>query len=104
MKITAQRFGEKLIVKGEGRLDTTTAIEYGNKINDLLDDSSEEIKELILDFADIDYISSIGLRVVLELQKKISANLVGSMKLTNVAPTVMDVFKMTGFTNILSIE
>lgn len=102
MKITAQRFGEKLIVKGEGRLDTTTAVDYGTKINDFLDDSSDEIKELILDFADIDYISSIGLRIILELQKRISDT--GSMKLTNVVPAVMDVFKMTGFTSILSIE
>lgn len=102
MKITTQRFGPKLIIKGEGRLDTTTAVDYGNKISDCLDDSNDEIKELILDFADIDYISSIGLRVVLELQKRISDS--GSMKLINVVPAVMDVFKMTGFTNILSIE
>lgn len=102
MKITAQRVGLKLIVNAEGRIDTTTAVEYGNKINDYLDDSDDEIKELVLDFSNIDYISSIGLRVILELQKRINNQ--GYMKLINVAPSVMEVFEMTGFTNILTVE
>lgn len=102
MKITTQWLGTKLIVKAEGRIDTTTAVEYGTTINDLMDDSDEEIKELILDFANIDYVSSIGLRIILELQKRMNNQ--GSMKLINVAPSVNDVFKMTGFTNILTIE
>lgn len=102
MKITTQWLGTKLIVKAEGRIDTTTAVEYGTTINDLMDDSDEEIKELILDFANIDYVSSIGLRIILELQKRMNNQ--GSMKLINVVPSVNDVFKMTGFTNILTIE
>lgn len=102
MKITTQWFGLKLVVKAEGRIDTTTAVEYGTTINDLMDDSDDEVKELILDFSDIDYVSSIGLRVILELQKRM--NIQGSMKVINVAPSVMEVFKMTGFTNILKIE
>lgn len=102
MKITTQGFGSKLIVKAEGRIDTMTAAEYGTGINDALDDSNEEIKELVLDLASIDYISSIGLRVMLELQKRMSNQ--GSLKLINVVPSVMEVFEMTGFTNILTIE
>lgn len=102
MKMMTQRIGSKLFVKAEGRIDTTTAVEYGNSINDLLDNSSEEINELILDFENIDYISSIGLRVILELQKRMNEQ--GSMKLVKVVPSVMEVFEMTGFTNILTIE
>lgn len=102
MKMSVQRFGQMLVVNAEGRIDTTTAVDYGSKINDFLDDSDAEIKELVLDFGGIDYISSIGLRVILELQKRI--NDTGSMKIINVVPSVKDVFDMTGFSNILTIE
>lgn len=102
MKINTQILGVKLIVKAEGRIDTTTAVDFGTKINDLLDDSDEEIKELILDLAGVDYVSSIGLRVILELQKRMNNQ--GSMRLLNVTPPVLEVFEMTGFTNILTIE
>lgn len=102
MKMSVQRFGDKLVVNAEGRIDTTTAVDYGTKINDFLDDSDTEIKELVLNFEGIDYISSIGLRVILELQKRI--NDIGSLKIINVVPSVKEVFDMTGFTNILTIE
>ncbi len=102
MEITTECLNSRLSIKAKGRIDTITATEYGTTINDCLNDSSEEIKELILDFSQIDYISSIGLRVMLELQKRMSNQ--GSMKLINVIPSVMEVFTMTGFTNILTIE
>lgn len=102
MEVIAKNIGSQLVIKSKGRIDTMTAAEYGSTINDYLDDSREDIKELILDFEGIDYISSIGLRVMLELQKRMSNQ--GSMKLVNVIPSVMDVFTMTGFTNILTIE
>lgn len=102
MKVTAKNIGTKLVVEAEGRIDTRTAADYGTGINDLLDDNNSEVKELVLDFSKIDYISSIGLRVILELQKRMSTQ--GSMKLINVIPSVLDVFKMTGFTSILTIE
>ena len=102
MEIIAKNLGAQLVVKSKGRIDTMTAAEYGSTINDYLDDSNEEIKELVLDFSQIDYISSIGLRIMLELQKRMNNQ--GSMKLINVIPSVMDVFTMTGFTNILTIE
>lgn len=102
MEVTVKTIGQKLVIKAEGRIDTMTAAQYGTTINDSLDDSNEEIKELVLDFAGIDYISSIGLRVMLELQKRMNNQ--GSMKLINVMPSVMDVFKMTGFTSVLTIE
>lgn len=102
MEITARSIGNKLVVKAVGRIDTSTAAEYGTTISDFLDDSKEEINELVLDYSGIDYISSIGLRVMLELQKRMSNQ--GSMRLINVLPSVMDVFNMTGFANILTIE
>lgn len=102
MEIALENLEAQLLIKAKGRIDTMTAAEYGKTINDYLDNSSEEIKELVLDFSEIDYISSIGLRVMLELQKRMSNQ--GSMKLINVIPSVMEVFTMTGFTNILTIE
>ncbi len=102
MKITTQHLGLKLIVTAEGRIDSMTAVDFGTKINDFLDDSDEDINELVLDLAKVDYISSIGLRVILELQKRMSRQ--GSLTLINVTPPVLEVFEMTGFTNILTIE
>ena len=86
-----------MYIKPIGKIDINTAAEFGTTTNDLLDD----IKELVLDFAEITYISSIGLRVLLELQKRMNQQ--GVMTITNVAPEVMEIFKMTGFSNILTI-
>lgn len=101
MEVITQRAGANLLVKAKGRIDTTTAVDYGTSINDFLDDN-EDVKNVILDFENIDYISSIGLRVILELQKRMNDN--GSLKIINVIPSVLDIFKMTGFTNIITIE
>ena len=81
-----------------GRLDTTTAPALDKVINEDIADT----KNLILDFKGLEYISSAGLRVVLSAQKKMQA--IGSMKLTGVCEDVMEVFEMTGFADILSIE
>lgn len=89
---------ESLTLKVSGRLDTTTAPELEEEINA----SVEGIKELTLDFADLEYISSAGLRVLLSTQKKMNEN--GSLKVTGVNETVMEVFEVTGFSEILTIE
>ena len=60
------------------------------------------MKELVLDFSALDYISSAGLRVLLSAQKTMSKQ--GSMKLTGVNESVMEVFEITGFSGILTIE
>lgn len=99
MQMQREKRGDKLFVKSKGRIDTMTAPEWGMAISDELDD----ITELVLDFAGIDYVSSLGLRVVLELQKKMNEQQ-GSMKLLNVQKDVMEVFEMTGFVSILTIE
>ncbi|MCQ2738810.1 MAG: STAS domain-containing protein [bacterium] len=98
MEIIKTKIGENGIsFKPIGRIDVNTAAEFGTTINDELDD----VKELVIDFDEIVYISSIGLRVLLELQKRMNSQ--GVMKLIRVKPEVMEVFKMTGFSNILNI-
>ena len=98
MKISKKQDGAFLLVEINGRIDTTTAPDF--EAETAFDDG---INELVLDFAGVEYISSAGLRVVLKLQKRMNA-LGGKMKLTNVNDPVMDVFDITGFVDILTIE
>jgi len=97
MQFTKKNVGSSLIVKIERKIDTISAPELGMEINDSIDD----ITKLVLDFGGVTYISSIGLRVLLELHKKMKEQ--GVMELTNVTEDVMKIFKMTGFNNILTI-
>lgn len=83
------------VLKIIGRLDTVTAPELDNEINEL------NVNELILDFEKLDYISSAGLRVLLTTHKKYIKKV---MKIINVNESVMEVFEMTGFADILNIE
>ena len=98
MNINIERENGKVIMKIEGRLDTTTAPELEKAIND----EGEALKSLTLDFGGVDYISSAGLRVLLTAQKKM--NVQGSMELANVSEAVMDILEMTGFADILVIR
>lgn len=82
----------------QGRLDTTTA----PQLEETLQSSLDGITELILDFADLKYISSAGLRIILGAQKIMSKQ--GSMKICHVSPDIMEVFEITGFSDILTIE
>ena len=98
MTIEIKKNSEEVVVEIGGRLDTTTAPTLEKSIN-------EEVlnaKNLILDMKGLDYISSAGLRVLLSAQKKMQQ--IGSMKVTNVCEQVMEVFEMTGFADILTIE
>ena len=82
----------------KGRLDTTTAPELEAKLDSVVRSS----KGIVLDMKDLQYISSAGLRVLLKTQKAIGGN--GGMKLVNVPESVMEVFTITGFSEILDIE
>lgn len=82
----------------EGRLDTVTAPELETELKQSLDG----VNELRLDFGGLEYISSAGLRVLLSAQKIMNEK--GGMKLTNVNETIMEIFEVTGFTDILTIE
>lgn len=99
MEISIKKISETgLYVKASGRLDIDNSAEYGIKIKDSLDD----INELVLDFSEITYIASIGLRILLELYQQMSKQ--GSIKITNVQEPVLNVLKMTGFDKFLSIS
>ena len=98
MTITTEKNNEAVTLKIEGRLDTMTAPELETVINGLTD----ETKALTLDMNALEYISSAGLRVLLGAQKKM--NKIGTMKLVGVCDAVMEVFEMTGFADILTIE
>ena len=87
-----------LTLKLEGRIDTTTAPILESHINEL----SAETTSLIIDLEQINYISSAGLRVLLSAQKKM--NKIGTMKLVHVCESVLEVFEITGFVDILTIE
>ncbi len=90
--------GEKLTFKIEGRLDTNSS----PKLEAELRQSVDGITELVFDFSEVEYISSAGLRVLLAAQKVMNRR--GSMKLTGVNDDVMEVFEITGFADILTIE
>ena len=98
MTIEIKRNAEETIIELAGRLDTITAPSLDKAISNNI----EGVKSLVLDFKDLEYISSAGLRVLLSAQKKMQK--VGSMRVINVCEEVMEVFEMTGFADILTIE
>ena len=98
MMIEIKKNVENTIVEIVGRLDTTTAPSLEKTLNEDLG----ETKNLVLDFKGLEYISSAGLRVLLAAQKKMRQ--IGSMKVINVSENVMEVFEITGFADILTIE
>ncbi len=98
MTITNIKTGTELTLSLQGRLDTNTAPQLENA----LAEQSEGITKLILDFKELEYISSAGLRVLLSTQKKMNAQ--GSMVIKNVCEDIMEVFEITGFADILTIE
>ena len=81
----------------EGRLDTVTAPDLEKELRDILDG----LTELTLDLEKLEYISSAGLRVLLTAQKAMNPQ--GEMKITHVNSTIMEIFEVTGFTEILTI-
>lgn len=89
---------EKITLTVSGRLDTTTAPE----LETVLDEVLENAKDLVFNLENLEYISSAGLRVILKAQK--TMNTKGSMKLTGVNDSIMEVFDITGFLDILTIE
>ena len=98
MTIEIKRNAEETIIELEGRLDTTTAPALDKTIQSDIGDT----KNLVLDLKGLEYISSAGLRVLLSAQKKLQK--IGSMKVTHVCEEVMEVFEMTDFADILTIE
>ena len=98
MQIRKNQNGSSLVVELEGRLDTVTAPELEAELKGAI----EGVTELILDLAGLEYVSSAGLRVLLSLHRQMAAR--GKMPVKNVNTGVVEVFEMTGFATILSIE
>lgn len=98
LTITKKIENGNAVLLPEGRLDTVTAPEMESAIKELIPD----ITALTLDFAKLEYISSAGLRVLLSAQKTMSDR--GEMKVINVNETIMEIFDVTGFSDILTME
>ena len=87
-----------LTIAISGRLDTTTAPDLDNELKA----STDGIESLTFDFAELEYISSAGLRVLLSAQK--TMNKQGKMVIKNANENIQDIFEVTGFVDILTIE
>ena len=98
MVVTKNLEDKVLNVKVEGRLDTATAPELETELAEVLD----EAEELVFDLEGLEYMSSAGLRILLATQKKMGTK--GGMKVTNVNDVIMEIFEITGFSDILTIE
>ncbi len=90
--------GENVTVKISGRLDTQTAPQLEEELESVFGNC----KDLTLDMSALEYVSSAGLRVILKAQKTMNAK--GAMKLTDVNESIMEIFDITGFIDILTIE
>ncbi len=98
MNIIKNKDGNKLSLALEGRLDTTTAPQLEAELKASMD----AITELNLDFEKLEYLSSAGLRVLLAAQKVMNKQ--GKMVIRHVNDTIHEVFEVTGFIDILTIE
>ena len=98
MTINTEINANKAKLALDGRLNSTTAATLENAVNEL----PAEITELVMDMEKVAYVSSAGLRVLLAAQKLMNKK--GSLLLTGVCEDVMEVFEMTGFADILTIE
>ena len=98
LKIEKQGEGTKDTVLLSGRLDTTTAPE----LEAFMEKELKDTQELVFDLTDLEYISSAGLRVLLKVQKYMNKK--GDFKLTHVSEVIEEIFEITGFSDILTIE
>ena len=98
MEILKKQNNDELKNEVAGRLDTSTAPELEEYVRESIDD----VTSLVFDFEKLDYISSAGLRVILSTQKIMSAK--GTLKVKNMNNTVKEIFDVTGFSEIITIE
>ncbi len=100
MEISKNKSGSKLIISLSGRLNTVSAPMFEEEIKSSVGDG--DVTELVLDFSNLEYMSSAGLRILLSTQK--TMNKQGKMTVRNVNNTIMEVLEITGFTKIITIE
>lgn len=98
MEIIKEANGDELIIKVVGRLDTNSSPKLEEEIKNI----DESVTTLILDFEQLIYVSSSGLRIVLGLQKSMSKK--GKLIIRNLNDIVKEIFDITGFSSILTIE
>lgn len=91
--------GQELVVSLKGRLDTVTSVDFSDAL------AKEEIKEnvVIIEMKELEYISSAGLRALLALKKSLSSQK-KELEIHNLNPVCQEVFKVTGFNNILTVK
>lgn len=87
----------ELVIGLEGRLDTNTASDLENEVQNLMG-----VQRLVFDFEKLEYISSAGLRILLACQKKM--NIQGTMVIKNANESIKEIFDITGFSDILKVE
>ena len=88
----------EVLIKPIGRIDINSTPELEQAVNEEID----SISYLTIDMSEVDYISSVGLRAFLSFQKKLSEK--GKMKIVNIKPEVLEIFKMVGFDRVLNVE
>lgn len=98
MLIHQSREADQITLTIEGRLDTMTAPELENVLSEI----PNAVSDLVLNMTNLEYVSSAGLRVILKAQKVMSRR--GTMTLTGVNESIMEVFEITGFADILTFE
>lgn len=98
MTIDIKKNSDEVVFEISGRLDTTTAPALDKALNE----DALDVNNLVLDLKGLEYVSSAGLRVLLSTQKRVKQN--GKMKIKNVCENVMEIFEMTGFADVFSIE
>ena len=98
MTIEIKKEAKSLILKIAGRLDTTSAPEMEKAVKENI----SGVEKLIIDMEKLEYISSAGLRVLLSAQKTMNGQ--GSMKVIHVSDTIMEIFEITGFNEIMTIK
>ena len=98
MEISKNKSGSELVISLSGRLNTVSAPMFEEEIRSSIDG----VTELVLDFSNLEYMSSAGLRILLSTQKVMNKQ--GKMTVRNVNATIMDIFEITGFTDFLTIE
>ncbi|MDR1012643.1 MAG: STAS domain-containing protein [Lactobacillales bacterium] len=98
LNIDKEKNGKDVVVTLNGRIDTTTAPQLNS-----IEENLEGNENVVVNLKDIEYISSAGLRFFLKMEKKLRAGS-GSQLLTNVSDEVMEIFEISGFADILTIE
>ncbi|MBQ5562255.1 MAG: STAS domain-containing protein [Clostridia bacterium] len=98
MTIEMKKEKKSLTLKIAGRLDTTSAPEMEKAVKENIG----SVEELVIDMENLEYISSAGLRVLLSAQKTMNGQ--GSVKVINVSDTIMEIFEITGFNEIMTIK